>query len=124
MVERSLSMRENSSGSAPHGLEIVGAGRARRKEEVSGAEATAFVRQNGGILMTSFLVLAHCKIQFWKTPGPEVPVAAGELTRLRKSIWSAALWGKKRKKKPLSTIKNLFLRYTSQIREIGEAVEV
>uniref|UniRef100_A0AAV2MP77 DUF6729 domain-containing protein n=1 Tax=Knipowitschia caucasica TaxID=637954 RepID=A0AAV2MP77_KNICA len=74
--------------------EIVVAGRARCKEEVL-AEATAFVRQNGGNPGDQSLVLAHCKIQFGKHQG-------------QRFLW---------------LLENS-LGYTSQIREVGEAVEV
>ncbi|KAK5611526.1 hypothetical protein CRENBAI_015479 [Crenichthys baileyi] len=111
----------NSSGSAPHG-EIVVAGRARRKEEVL-AEATAFVRQNGGDPGDQFLVLAHCKIQFGKYQGQRfrwlLENSLGYAVYLVSSIM-----GDEERDNPLSASKHLFLRYTSQIREIGEAVEV
>ncbi|KAK5612411.1 hypothetical protein CRENBAI_007037 [Crenichthys baileyi] len=102
--------------------EIVVAGRARRKEEVL-AEATAFVRQNEGHPGDQFLVLAHCKIQFAKHQGQRF------LWLLENSLGYAvylvsSITGEEERDKPLSASKHLFLRYTSQIREIGEAVEV
>ncbi|MED6288568.1 hypothetical protein CHARACLAT_027900, partial [Characodon lateralis] len=102
--------------------EIVVPGRARRKEEVL-SEATAFVRQNGGDPGDQFLVLAHCKIQFGKHQGQRfwwlLENSLGYAVYLVSSIM-----GEEERDNPLSASKHLFLRYTSQIREIGEAVEV
>lgn len=102
--------------------EIVVAGRARCKEEVM-AEATAFVRQNGGNPGDQFLVLAHCKIQFGKHQGQRF------LWLLENSLGYAvylvsSILGEEERDNPLSANKHLFIRYTSQIREVGEAVEV
>ncbi|MED6237474.1 hypothetical protein ATANTOWER_025688, partial [Ataeniobius toweri] len=102
--------------------EIVVPGRARCKEEVL-SEATAFVRQNGGDPGDQFLVLAHCKIQFGKHQGQRfrwlLENSLGYAVYLVSSIM-----GEEERDNPLSASKHLFLRYTSQIREIGEAVEV
>uniref|UniRef100_A0AAV2MR41 DUF6729 domain-containing protein n=1 Tax=Knipowitschia caucasica TaxID=637954 RepID=A0AAV2MR41_KNICA len=100
--------------------EIVVAGRARCKEEVL-AEATAFVRQNGGNPGDQSLVLAHCKIQFGKHQGQRF------LWLLENSLGYAmylvsSIMGEEERDNPLSANKHLFLRYTSQIRR--EAVEV
>jgi len=102
--------------------EIVLAGRARSKEEVL-AEATAFVRQNGGNPGDQFLVLAHCKIQFGKHQGQRF------LWLLENSLGYAcylvsSILREEERDNPLSANKHLFLRYTSQIREVGDAVEV
>ncbi|MEQ2281962.1 hypothetical protein AMECASPLE_035629 [Ameca splendens] len=102
--------------------EIVVAGRAWCKEEVL-SKATAFVRQNGGDPGDQFLVLAHCKIQFGKRQGQRfrwlLENSLGYAVYLVSSIM-----GEEERDNPLSASKHLFLRYTSHIREIGEAVEV
>ncbi|XP_051796739.1 uncharacterized protein LOC110963147 [Acanthochromis polyacanthus] len=102
--------------------ETVVAGRARSKDEVL-AEATAFMRQNGGDPGDQFLVLAHCRIQLGKYQGQRfrwlLENALGYAVYLVGNIIV-----KEERDNPLSANKHLFLRYTSHIREIGEAVEV
>lgn len=102
--------------------ETVVSGRARCKEEVL-AEATAFVRENGGDPGDQFLVLAHCKLQFGKYQGQRfrwlLENSLGYAVYLVVSIA-----GEEERDNPLSSNKHLFLRYTSQIKEIGEEVEV
>ncbi|XP_043962152.1 uncharacterized protein LOC122825113 [Gambusia affinis] len=97
-------------------------GRAGRKEEVL-AEAAAFVKQSGGDPADQFLVLAHCKIQFGKYQGQRfrwlLENSLGYAVYLVSSIMR-----EEEKDNPLSASKHLFLKYTSQIKEEGEAVEV
>ncbi|KAK5622098.1 hypothetical protein CRENBAI_010376 [Crenichthys baileyi] len=102
--------------------EIVVAGRAQCKEEFL-AEATAFVRQNGGDPGDQFLVLAHCKIQFGKYQGQRFRWLLEDSLSYAVYLVSSIM-GEEERDKPLLASKHLFLRYTSQIREIGEAVEV
>lgn len=102
--------------------EIVVSGRARCNEEVL-AEATAFVRQNGGDPGNQFLVLAHCKLQFGKYQGQRFRwLLENSLGYAVYLVVSMA--GEEERDNPLSSNKHLFLRYTSQIKEIGEEVEV
>ncbi|XP_024135975.1 uncharacterized protein LOC112151342 isoform X2 [Oryzias melastigma] len=99
---------------------------AKRLENVAEGEvlteARTFVSTNGGDPSDQFLVLAHCKLQFGKYSGQRfrwlLENSLGYAVYLRISISSeAALMS------PLSESKRLFLRYTSQIREMREECE-
>lgn len=102
--------------------EIVVAGRARCKEEVLG-EASAFVKQNGGDPSDQFLVLAHCKIQFGKHQGQRFRWLLENTLGYAVYLVSSVM-GEEERDNPLSANKHMFLRYTSQIKEMGDAVEV
>ncbi|CAM4568842.1 unnamed protein product [Leuciscus chuanchicus] len=103
------------------GLENVVSGRAKSKEEVL-AEASNFVCTNGGDPSDQFLVLAHCKLQFGKYQGQSfrwlLENSLGYAVYLVLSISS-----EKAQTTPLSENKQLFLQYTSYIREMAEEVE-
>jgi uncharacterized protein (DUF3820 family) len=102
-------------------LENVVSGRAKSKEEVL-AEASTFVCTNGGDPSDQFLVLAHCKLQFGKYQGQRfrwlLENSLGYAVYLVLSISS-----EKAQTTPLSENKQLFLQYTSHIREMAEEVE-
>jgi uncharacterized protein (DUF3820 family) len=102
-------------------LENVKSGRAKPNEEVL-AEARSFVSTNGGDPSDQFLVLAHCKLQFGKYQGQRfrwlLENSLGYAVYLVLSISKETA----QKKKP-SENKQLFLQYTSHIREMAEEVE-
>ena len=102
-------------------LENVESGRAKPKEEVL-AEASTFVSTNGGDPSDQFLVLAHCKLQFGKYQGQRfrwlLENSLGYAVYLVLSISNETA-----QTTPLSENKQLFLQYTSQIREMAEEVE-
>lgn len=102
-------------------VENVVTGRAKPKEEVL-AEASDFVRGNGGDPTDQFLVLAHCKLQFGMYQGQRfrwlLENSLGyALYILHSASRETAL------ATPLSENKQLFLQYTSQIREMTEELE-
>ncbi len=102
-------------------LETVESGRAKHNEEVL-AEASSFVSTNGGDPGDRFLVLAHCKLQFGKYQGQRfrwlLENSLGYAVYLVLSISKETA-----QKTPLSENKQLFLQYTSHIREMAEEVE-
>ncbi|KAL0159617.1 hypothetical protein M9458_043342, partial [Cirrhinus mrigala] len=112
----------------PHGaseeakcLENVETGRAKPKEEVL-TEASTFVSTNGGDPSDQFLVLAHCKLQFGKYQGQRfrwlLENSLGYAVYLVLSISKETA-----QTTPLSENKQLFLQYTSHIREMAEEVD-
>ncbi|MGL4358434.1 MAG: hypothetical protein ACRCSY_07045 [Cetobacterium sp.] len=102
-------------------LENVESGRAKTKEEVL-TEARTYVGTNGGDPSDQFLVLAHCKLQFGKYQGQRfrwlLENSLGYAVYLMLSIST-----EKAQTTPLSENKQLFLQYTSHIREMAEEVE-
>ncbi|XP_056603683.1 uncharacterized protein LOC130420422 [Triplophysa dalaica] len=102
-------------------LENVESGRAKPKEQVL-AEASSFVSSNGGDPSDQFLVLAHCKLQFGKYQGQRfrwlLENSLGYAVYLVLSISNETA-----NTTPLSQNKQLFLQYTSHIREMAEEVE-
>ncbi|XP_052445112.1 uncharacterized protein LOC127986896 [Carassius gibelio] len=102
-------------------LENLESGRAKPKEEVL-SEASTFVSTNGGDPSDQFLVLAHCKLQFGKYQGQRfrwlLENSLGYAVYLVLSISTETAQAT-----PLSQNKQLFLQYTSQIREMAEEVE-
>ncbi|MED6242825.1 hypothetical protein ATANTOWER_010277 [Ataeniobius toweri] len=80
-------------------------------------------RQNGGGPGDQFLVLAHCKIQFGKYQGQSFRWPLENFLGYAVYLVSRIM-GEEERDNTLLASKHLFLRYTSQIREIGEAVEV
>lgn len=102
-------------------LENVESGRAKPKEEVL-TEASTYVCTNGGDPNDQFLVLAHCKLQFGKYQGQRfrwlLENSLGYAVYLVLSIST-----EKAQTNPLSENKQLFLQYTSDIREMAEEVE-
>ncbi|KAL1274695.1 hypothetical protein QQF64_027509 [Cirrhinus molitorella] len=102
-------------------LENVESGRAKPKEEVL-TEAKTFVSTNGGDPSDQFLVLAHCKLQFGKYQGQRfrwlLENSLGYAVYLVLSISQETA-----QTTPLSENKQLFLQYTSHIREMAEEVE-
>ncbi|KAL0165246.1 hypothetical protein M9458_040999 [Cirrhinus mrigala] len=102
-------------------LENVETGRAKPKEEVL-TEASTFVSTNGGDPSDQFLVLAHCKLQFGKYQGQRfrwlLENSLGYAVYLVLSISKETA-----QTTPLSENKQLFLQYTSHIREMAEEVE-
>ncbi|RXN13778.1 Epithelial-stromal interaction 1 [Labeo rohita] len=102
-------------------LENVEMGRAKPKEEVL-TEASTFVSTNGGDPSDQFLILAHCKLQFGKYQGKRfrwfLENSLGYAVYLVLSISKETA-----QTTPLSENKQLFLQYTSHIREMAEEVE-
>ncbi|RXN21173.1 Epithelial-stromal interaction 1 [Labeo rohita] len=102
-------------------LENVETGRAKPKEEVL-TEASTFVSTHGGDPSDQFLVLAHCKLQFGKYQGQRfrwlLENSLGYAVYLVLSISKETA-----QTTPLSENKQLFLQYTSHIREMAEEVE-
>ncbi len=102
-------------------LENVESGRAKPKEGVL-AEAGSFVSTNGGDPSDQFLELAHCKLQFRKYQGQRfrwlLENSLGYAVYLVLSISKETA-----QKKNLSENKQLFLQYTSHIREMAEEVD-
>ncbi len=102
-------------------LETVESGRAKPNEEVL-TEAGSFVSTNGGDPSDQLLVLAHCKLQFGKYQGQRfrwlLENSLGYAVYLVLSISKETA-----QKKTLSENKQLFLQYTSHIREMAEEVE-
>lgn len=86
------------------------------------AEASTFVSTNGGDLSDQFLVLAHCKLQFGKYQGQRfrwlLENSLGYAVYLVLSISN-----EKAQTTPLSENKQLFLQYTSHIKEMAEEAE-
>ncbi|XP_073716825.1 uncharacterized protein [Misgurnus anguillicaudatus] len=108
------------SAEAKH-LEKLESGRAKSKEEVL-AEARAFVSTNGGDPSDQFLVLAHCKLQFGKYQGQRFRwLLENSLGYAVYLVLSSS--SEKAHPNPLSENKQLYLQYTSLIREMAEEVE-
>ncbi|XP_060774395.1 uncharacterized protein LOC132884550 [Neoarius graeffei] len=95
--------------------------RAQPKEEVL-KEASNFVRSNGGDPSDQFLVLAHCLLQFGKYQGQRfiwlLENSLGYALALLHSISNETALPN-----PLSENKQLFLQYTSHIKELPGEVE-
>ncbi len=102
-------------------LETVESGRAKHNQEVL-AEASSFVSTNGGDPSDQFLVLAHCKLQFGKYQGQTfrwlLENSLGYAVYLVLSVSKETA-----QNNPLSENKQLFLLYTSHIREMAVEVE-
>ncbi|XP_057183262.1 uncharacterized protein LOC130549928 [Triplophysa rosa] len=114
---------QNVKAGAPWPLTCQGydSGSAKPKEQVL-AEASTFVSTNGGDPSDQFLVLAHCKLQFGKYQGQRfrwlLENSLGYAVYLVLSISNEMA-----QTTPLSENKQLFLQYTSHIREMAEEVE-
>lgn len=101
--------------------ENLGSGRAQAKEEVL-AEAQHFVSTNGGDPSDQFLVLAHCKLQFGKYQGQRFIWLLENC--LGYAVYLCCSFSRETAQaNPLSENKQLFLQYTSQIKEMEEEVE-
>ncbi len=102
-------------------LENTSSGRAKSKQEVL-AEASTFATGHGGNPADRFLVLAHCQLQFGMFQGQRfrwlLENSLGYALYLVHSISQ-----EKAQANPLSENKQLFLEYTSQIREMTEELE-
>ncbi|XP_073668773.1 uncharacterized protein [Paramisgurnus dabryanus] len=102
-------------------LEKLESGRAKSKEEVL-AEARSFVSTNGGDPSDQFLVLAHCKLQFGKYQGQRFRwLLENSLGYAVYLVLSSS--SEKAHPTPLSENKQLYLQYTSLIREMAEEAE-